>query len=106
MGDTMSLVVALVKKEKLRNAFMREHYKQEIAALPRGTIVKKKVGNHDYYYIKYRSGNKTVTDYLGKNPEKIEQTRQQLQKRKHDEEMLSELNKERDMIIKMLEDEK
>lgn len=99
----MNIIAALVLREESRNINMRKLYEGEIDALPRGTITKKRVGANEYYYLKYRKGDKTVTDYLGKDTEKMEQIRQQLQKRKHYEEMLSELNKEHAIIKRVLE---
>ena len=82
---------------------MRKFYEEQIDALPRGTIIKKRVGANEYYYLKYRKGDKTLTDYLGKDTEKVEQTKQQLQKRKHFEAMQAELNKEHKIIKQILE---
>ena len=99
----MNLITALVLKEESRNLHMRKFYEEQIDALPRGTIIKKRVGANEYYYLKYRKGDKTLTDYLGKDTEKVEQTKQQLQKRKHFEAMQAELNKEHKIIKQILE---
>ena len=99
----MNLLVSLIEKEKPRNEYMRQYYENEIASLPKGSIVKKKVGNNEYYYLKYRDGSKTITDYLGKDLVKIESVRSQIERRKHFEYMLIELNKEHNLIKKMLE---
>ena len=102
----MSLIIKMIEKENMRNDFMRGYYKKEIDTLPKGTITKKKVGNNEYYYLKYRSGVKTITDYIGKDIIKVEGIKQLLAKRKHDELMLSELNNENVLISKILEEAK
>lgn len=102
----MSLILSIIKKEKPRNEYMRKYYEEKISALPKGSIVEKKVGNHNYYYLKYRKGAKVMTDYIGKEPEKADEIRMDIEKRKHFEAMLSELSKEYAMIEKILEAEK
>ena len=102
----MNFIIKIIEKESIRNDFMREYYKKEINTLPRGTITKKKVGNNEYYYLKYRSGVRTITDYIGKDITKVEGIKQLLAKRKHHELMLSELNDENELISKILEEAK
>jgi len=104
--NQVSLILSIIKKEKPRNEYMRKYYKEKIASLPKGVIVEKQVGNHTYYYLKYRRGSKVITDYIGKESEKADEIRMKVEKRKHFEAMLSELNKEYEMIEKMLEAEK
>jgi len=56
--------------------------------------------------LKHKKSSKVTTDYIGKEPEKADEIRMKVEKRKHFEAMLSELNKEYEMIEKMLEAEK
>lgn len=91
----------MILEESRRNLLMQHEYKSELNYLPKGTLVTKKVGKHEYYYLKYRNGKKTVTDYVGRNTEKIEEVRNQLKKRKHFERMLAELKKENELIQKV-----
>lgn len=35
--------------------------------LPKGSILKRRIGRGEYYYLKIREGNKVISKYLGKN---------------------------------------
>jgi len=59
---------------------MQQQYENEIKLLPKGTVILKKVGNHEYHYLKYREGKKTITDYIGKDKAKIKNVRSKLDK--------------------------
>ena len=37
---------------------MQKQYETRINKLPKGVVILKKVGNHEYYYLKYRDGKK------------------------------------------------
>ena len=105
MGEVeeMSLITTMLEKERSRNEYMREYYRNQIAALPKGSVVAKKAGNNIYYYLQYRNGPKVLSDYIGKESEKVDRVREQTTKRKHFEAMLSKLNKEHAEIQKTLE---
>ena len=81
---------------------MQKQYGAKINQLPKGKIIIKKVRNHEYYYLKYRDGKKTVTDYIGRDKKKIEDIRNQIDKRKHFEKMLAELKEENNLIRKVI----
>lgn len=97
----MSLLLDMILEESKRNLLMQQQYETKINQLPKGTIVTKKVGNHEYHYLKYRDGKKTVTDYIGRDEKKIEEIKSQIKKRKHFERMLTELKKENKLIQKV-----
>lgn len=81
---------------------MQQKYKNELNHLPKGTLVPKKIGSYEYYYLKYRDGKKTVTDYVGRDSKRIEEVKDQLKKREHFERMLAELKKENELIQKLI----
>ena len=98
----MSLLSKIILEESQRNSLMQQEYMSKIVQLPKGTIVRKKVGNHEYYYLKYRNGKKTVTDYIGRDQKKVDEVMTQIDKRKHYENMLSELKEESKLIDKII----
>jgi hypothetical protein len=104
IGDDMSVLKIMIQKEKMRNDYMRQHYEDEIDKLPKGTIVKKKIGNHEYSYLKYRNDKKTVTDYIGKDVDRVEDIKYNIEKRKHCKKMLEVLVEESNIIEKILEE--
>jgi hypothetical protein len=62
-----------VLREELDNSLrMQERYEQELAKLPRGSLVKRRIRGHDYYYLVYREDGKVRSIYRGKQePEEI-----------------------------------
>lgn len=60
-------VIKGVLVEELENSLrIRERYLESIRKLPRGSLRKKNINGHDYYYLAYRDGAKVRYSYLGK----------------------------------------
>ncbi|MFH0787930.1 MAG: hypothetical protein V2B13_09995 [Pseudomonadota bacterium] len=52
--------------EELKNSIeMSESYAKALARIPRGSLIKKKIKGHDYYYVIYREGDKIKWVYKG-----------------------------------------
>ena len=98
----MSVIEGVLREEKERNLMMQNQYLQEISALPKGSIVKKSNKSGDYYYLAYRSGNKIISDYLGKDAEKAQEVQQDIDKRKHLEGLVRNLKSELKLISKVV----
>ncbi len=99
----MSLLVRTVQKEKERIEYMLNKYLQQLKELPKGSITAKNVGTNTYYYLKYREGKKVFTDYLGKDSERVQNIRTELEKRHHIETMITHLRTEQALASKVLE---
>ena len=57
-----------ILKEELANSLrMEERYKEELEKLPKGSISKRKIKGHDYYYLVYRDNGKFKSIYKGKS---------------------------------------
>jgi len=67
-------VIKGVLKEELENSLqMKKDYERELAKLPKGSLVKKKIKGHEYYYLILREGSKVKFIYKGKlSKEEIE----------------------------------
>jgi hypothetical protein len=60
-----------VLAEELRNSFqMKEGYERDLKALPKGSMSRRSIGGHAYYYLVQRRGKKVVFSYRGKVSEK------------------------------------
>lgn len=60
-------VLKAVLKEELDNSLrMKKNYERELARLPRGSLIKKKIKGHEYYYLVVREGGKVRFIYKGK----------------------------------------
>lgn len=63
-------VIKGVLREELENSVrMKKNYERELAKLPKGSLVKKKVKDHEYYYLLLRQKGKVKFIYRGKVPD-------------------------------------
>ena len=84
----------------LRIKYMIERYREIKKTLPKGTICPKKIGNQTYYYLKYRDGDRIVSDYIHK--EDLENLTELIEHRKHIELMMRSLKNEMTTAKKLL----
>ncbi len=89
-------VIKGVLKEELDNSLsMKKDYERELAKLPKGSLVKKNIKGHNYYYLLLRESGKVRFIYKGKvSAEEIEKNRQAKEYRAKYRKLLSELNKQ------------
>lgn len=53
--------------EELQNSVqIRKDYERALKDLPKGALVRKVVGGHEYFYLAFRDGSKVRFDYMGK----------------------------------------
>jgi hypothetical protein len=58
-----------VLREELENSLqMKKDYERELAKLPKGSLIKKKIKGHEYYYLELREEGKVKFIYKGKLP--------------------------------------
>ncbi len=63
----MPRVIKSVLKEELANSQrMRRRYEQALRRLGKGSLVRKRIGGHSYYYLAMREGERVRFRYLGK----------------------------------------
>jgi hypothetical protein len=64
-----------VLKEELDNSIrMKESYEKELAKLPVGSLIQKKIKGHIYYYVVLRENGDVKFNYQGKNvPDEMKQ---------------------------------
>ena len=62
------MVIKSVLKEELANSLrMKKRYERELAKLPKGSLVKRNIKGHEYYYLVYRENGKFKSIYKGKS---------------------------------------
>lgn len=96
----MGLLTSTVLKETRRIEFMIDKYEQIRATLPKGTICRKRLGNKDYYYLKYRDGDRVVSDYIHR--EDLNNLTELVEHRKHVDLMIRSLKDELKTAGKLL----
>ena len=53
--------------EELQNSMrIRQDYERAIKKLPKGSLVRKVIGGHEYFYLAVRDGKKVRFNYMGK----------------------------------------
>lgn len=89
-------VIKGVLKEELDNSLrMKRDYERELAQLPKGSLVKKNIKGHEYYYLLLRESGKVRFIYKGKvSAEEIEKYKQAKSYRAKYRKLLSELNRQ------------
>ncbi len=93
----------IVTKELEKNQMKQSVFKEEIAELPTGTLVRVKGKSNIYVYLKYREGSSVVSKYVGKDNELIvSKIEMDIRRRKALESKLRELKDEEEIMLRML----
>ena len=91
----MKVIKSVLKEELANSLAMKKNYERELARMPKGSLVKKTIKGHEYYYLQVREKGKVRFIYKGrlsdKEIEKYENTRKYRAKYR---ELLSELKKQ------------
>jgi hypothetical protein len=65
-------IKSLLREELNSSLEMEESYMRELKALPRGSLIKKKISGREYFYIVSRNNGKVKFKYQGKEvPETV-----------------------------------
>lgn len=102
----MGYLLNLISDEVKRIRALKESYVQQLKLLPKGTLQTRRRGKHEYYYLAFRDGKKIITEYVGKDEKRIHELKQSLEKRKHVEDILRQLDRELSIAKRILEGEK
>ena len=94
MGKTMSIKSVL--REEMDNSLrMQERYEQELSKLPKGSLVKRRIKGHDYYYLVFREDGKVRSVYQGKpTPKEIARYRDARDQRAKYRKLLSKVKRQ------------
>ena len=102
-SNSDSVVLVVLQDELERNRRMQLRYHKEIDQLPKGSLFRRKIRGHPYFYLNYRDKNKVVSKYLGKLDElEAEDIKKRIAKRKRYEDLLKKLRDEEKILTKAL----
>ena len=89
-------VIKGVLKEELDNSIqMQKDYEKELSKLPKGSLIKKRIKGHEYYYLVIREGGKVKFIYKGKvSKEEIKKYREAQKYRAKYRKLLSQVKKQ------------
>jgi hypothetical protein len=91
----MRIIKSVLKEELANSMAMKKSYERELAKLPKGSLVRKTIKGHDYYYLQVREKGKVRFLYKGKLTEdEVEKYDQARQYRARYRKLLSEVNKQ------------
>jgi len=91
------MVIKSVLKEELANSLrMKKRYEGELSRLPKGSLVKRNIKRHKYYYLVYREKGKFKSIYKGKSvsDEELKKHKQAKKQRAKYRKALSQLKKQ------------
>lgn len=91
----MKVIKSVLKQELDNSLAMKKNYERELARLPKGSLVKKKIKGHEYYYLQVREKGKARFIYKGKlSDEEVKKYRNAVKYRAEYRKLLSELKKQ------------
>ena len=99
-----TVIYSMLEEEKRRNLEMQEAHKREINTLRKGSITTKTISGKNYFYLKYRQGDKVKNDYIGKDESAVAKIRQEIEKRKYLQGVLKRLKAEYHQISRIVKD--
>ncbi|MBU0469146.1 MAG: hypothetical protein KKD07_00315 [Candidatus Omnitrophica bacterium] len=91
------MAIKPVLKEELENSLkIQKKYEEELNKLPKGSLIKKKIKDHEYYYLVLRELGKVRFVYKGKkiDPKIIKQYNEAKQLRAKYRNLLSKVKKQ------------
>jgi len=62
----MKVLKGVLKEELANSLRMKKDYERELAKLPKGSLIKKKIRGREYFYVVRRDGGKVKFIYKGK----------------------------------------
>ena len=103
------MVIKSVLKEELANSLrMKKRYERELAKLPKGSLVKRNIKGHEYYYLVVREKGKVKFIYKGKkvSDKEIKKYKQAKEYRAKYRKLLSEVKKQIQFLRSVLRGKK
>ncbi len=68
----MPIIKGVLREELENSLWMKEDYERELAKLPKGSLIKKKIKGHEYYYLVLRKNGVVKFIYKGKTVSEAE----------------------------------
>ena len=91
----MKILNDILQEEKERLLELEKIYKSKIQQLPKGSLIKKNIKGHNYYYLNYRSYKKQVFKYIGRLSEKeVKDLLTKIEERRKFEKFLRQVKKD------------
>ncbi len=91
----MKVIKSVLEEELANSLAMKKDYERELAKLPKGSLAKKTIKGHEYYYLIIREKGKVKSIYKGKpSNDEIKKYKQAKEYRSKYRKLLSQLKKQ------------
>lgn len=91
----MKVIKGILEEELANSLAMQKNYERELAKLPKGSLTKKTIKGHEYYYLQLREEGKVKFIYKGKiSAKEVKKYEQAKQYRAKYRKLLSEIKKQ------------
>lgn len=88
------MVFDILEEERNRLNELKERYRGQISALPKGSLSRKRRWKREYVYLVYREGDKIKFDYVGPvDSEAVQELAERIRQRKELENKLRQVEK-------------
>ena len=99
----MGPIKGVLKEELSNSSRMKKGYERELAKLPKGSLIKKKIKGHNYYYLVVRKNGRVMFAYKGKISQgEIDKYKDIQQNRARYRKLLSQVNRQIKFLRKSL----
>ena len=99
----MAILDDILREELQRIERVRAAYLDELSSLPKGTLVRKKIAEGEYYYLQYREGSKVISKYIKARAQN--EISAKIERRKTLQDALKRLNTDKAKLERILRDE-
>jgi len=90
----MEALNGILKEELNRLINLKENYEHKLKKFQKGSLIKKEIKGHAYYYLNYRDNNKKVFKYLGKlNKEEIFRLENSIKERRNIQKLYNQVKR-------------
>ena len=91
----MKILNDFLQEEKERLLELKKTYESKIQQLPKGSLIKKNIKGHHYYYLNYRLYKKQIFKYIGKlSEEKLKDLLDKIEERRKFEKFLRQVKQD------------
>jgi hypothetical protein len=91
----MEVLDGILKEELNRLIKLKKSYEHKLKKYQNGSLIKKKIKGHAYYYLNYRDNKKNVFKYLGKlNEDEISKLEGSIRERRNLQKLFSQVKKD------------
>ena len=99
IGENMEVLNGILKEELSRLVNLKKNYENKLKRFLKGSLIKKGIKGHIYYYLNYRDNKKNVFKYLGKlDKDEISKLEDSIQERRKLQKLYSQVKRN---IIKL-----